>query len=583
MAVVQISRIQHRRGKQEDFPQLASAEFGWSLDQRRLFIGNGTLEEGAPTTGVTEILTEHSDVLSLSRSYTFKGLLAGFTVTTGPDDNNPVIRTLQDKLDDFVSVRDFGAIGDGVADDTAAIQRAMTNPLGTAGAGGGLSFTHRTIYFPAGNYLITETLDMPPFTRLQGEGKTSTTIIGKYIAPKETVYDTGDPLTSTYLTDTGAMIRVVDSAGQTGQFYWRRVDGVRPYGLEYHISDMGFDQQSIRTAGGLIVTGPVVQIDGGTTFVFKNCLFTGPLIDYPGDGSEADNYRDNRNDPGVDISMAAVLLTGWSDYKAVRDVRIHDCELVNMNYGIQCLGEIHNIEVTSSYFDGCVTHINLGGDNPQFQIDGDYIVFGTSITGNYFRYSGAQGVIVGNSSKNVSLASNAFAGAGYESRSGDGPVYPAIEFLGDGHYSIGDTFDNYLATDYGFPDVETNSFNCSVIGDNRNGITSGLSTERRAISATLDDQASMTSLGAFDNGLDYNVSSNYTCTYNVAHNGQVRNGVLRVANNSGVVTWEDEYTESGDAAFALSANSSTGDIEYTSDAVGDSAVITYKINFLITP
>jgi hypothetical protein len=58
---------------------------------------------------------------------------------------------------------------------------------------------------------------------------------------------------------------------------------------------------------------------------------------------------------------------------------------------------------------------------------------------------------------------------------------------------------------------------------------------------------------------------------------------MRVANNSGVVTWEDEYTESGDAAFALSANSSTGDIEYTSDVTGDSAVITYKINFLITP
>jgi hypothetical protein len=42
MAIVQISRIQHRRGLQQDLPQLASGELGWSIDERRLYIGNGT-------------------------------------------------------------------------------------------------------------------------------------------------------------------------------------------------------------------------------------------------------------------------------------------------------------------------------------------------------------------------------------------------------------------------------------------------------------------------------------------------------------------------------------------------------------
>ena len=60
MAVIQISKIQVRRGLQENLPQLASGEFGWSIDERRLFIGNGTLAEGAPSTGVTEILTEYT-------------------------------------------------------------------------------------------------------------------------------------------------------------------------------------------------------------------------------------------------------------------------------------------------------------------------------------------------------------------------------------------------------------------------------------------------------------------------------------------------------------------------------------------
>ena len=60
MAVIQISQIQVRSGLQEDLPQLATGEFGWSVDTQRLFIGKGTLAEGAPMVGVTEILTEYS-------------------------------------------------------------------------------------------------------------------------------------------------------------------------------------------------------------------------------------------------------------------------------------------------------------------------------------------------------------------------------------------------------------------------------------------------------------------------------------------------------------------------------------------
>lgn len=62
MAIVQISRITHRRGLQQDLPQLAPGELGWCLDSRLLFIGNGTLEEGSPAIGNTEVLTEFSNI-----------------------------------------------------------------------------------------------------------------------------------------------------------------------------------------------------------------------------------------------------------------------------------------------------------------------------------------------------------------------------------------------------------------------------------------------------------------------------------------------------------------------------------------
>lgn len=62
MAIVQISQVKHRHGLQENLPQLATAELGWSVDSQKLYIGNGTLAEGAPEIGNTEILTEHSNL-----------------------------------------------------------------------------------------------------------------------------------------------------------------------------------------------------------------------------------------------------------------------------------------------------------------------------------------------------------------------------------------------------------------------------------------------------------------------------------------------------------------------------------------
>jgi len=59
MAILQISRIQSRRGLREDLPTLSSAELGWAIDTRELYIGNGDPGESSPMPGKnTRILTE---------------------------------------------------------------------------------------------------------------------------------------------------------------------------------------------------------------------------------------------------------------------------------------------------------------------------------------------------------------------------------------------------------------------------------------------------------------------------------------------------------------------------------------------
>ena len=60
MAVVQISRIQLRRGKEESgtgVPVLASGELAWAVDTQNLYIGSGSVGEGAPAVGNVKILT----------------------------------------------------------------------------------------------------------------------------------------------------------------------------------------------------------------------------------------------------------------------------------------------------------------------------------------------------------------------------------------------------------------------------------------------------------------------------------------------------------------------------------------------
>jgi hypothetical protein len=58
-------------------------------------------------------------------------------------------RTIHQKLQEMVSVKDFGAVGDGVADDTVAINQAIES-LGAAGG---------TVYFPTGVYMVRRYLD----------------------------------------------------------------------------------------------------------------------------------------------------------------------------------------------------------------------------------------------------------------------------------------------------------------------------------------------------------------------------------------------------------------------------------------
>jgi hypothetical protein len=70
-----------------------------------------------------------------------------------PAPRAPVMRTLP-ATKQWASVRDFGAVGDGVTDDTAAVQKAID--------------ANRVVYLPLGFYLVQDTIRLKPDTVLIG-------------------------------------------------------------------------------------------------------------------------------------------------------------------------------------------------------------------------------------------------------------------------------------------------------------------------------------------------------------------------------------------------------------------------------
>jgi hypothetical protein len=82
-----------------------------------------------------------------------------------------VARTTASKLQESVSVKDFGAVGDGTTDDTAAIQAAVT----ACSIGG-------TVLFPAGQYKLTAAVTINKPITIQGVGTGSfVNDLGSYV------------------------------------------------------------------------------------------------------------------------------------------------------------------------------------------------------------------------------------------------------------------------------------------------------------------------------------------------------------------------------------------------------------------
>jgi hypothetical protein len=184
MAVIEIARIQIRRGQENlnRVPRLEPGEFAWAQDTENLYIGK-RISEGAADDENTRILTEKD----LSEENLFKALnISSATVltpyqyraTSAHISATTVIRLLQDKLDESVSLTEFGVIPSFTATDISAqFQTAVDTIFKNSSWNSWERMdARRELKVPPGHYYISNAIELPPYSTLSGESPELTKI-----------------------------------------------------------------------------------------------------------------------------------------------------------------------------------------------------------------------------------------------------------------------------------------------------------------------------------------------------------------------------------------------------------------------
>ena len=536
MPIVQISRIQHRRGKATNLPQLAAGELGWVVDEQRLYIGNGTVADGAPAVGNTEIVTSNSTAFSTAVTYTYKGYLGSSTpILTGA--TTDITRTLQQTLDDYVSVKAFGAVGDGSTADLPAIQRALEELYSDTDQAD--SRSHRILFFPAGQYNISGSIKIPPYAHLRGEG------------PGKTIFAQSGGNAPVAITE--------DTSAQS----WSDI------GLGGATTPTQIQVEGICFANGEAYGG--ISIDQSSNVKFTSCKFQGS---YSSGGADVSASKGITQRSTTALSSSNVIFDSCQFTKFARLVDLSydltGMKFINCDFSIAYYGAIIGEAV-----DGSTSGLTKGPKDVQFlnsrwSTIGQQAIYVLTSSSGADSGTGEVKNIISFANYFASDVSNNFGGVdSFEE-------VPVIQFNTDQCRSIGDYFDrtHQRATTLNpAPEVQ--------------GI--GTQTGHTIQHTLINNTSSATSTGI---RLPALAGKSIIINYKITRSSTYRVGQLVVNASTTAVSYDDTFNESnGDVGVDLTAvldnldstaGNETAIIKYTTtDMSSTNATIDYQVTQMV--
>lgn len=516
MAVVQISKIQVRRGQKNQgtgIPQLASGEFGWAVDAQELYIGNGAVNEGAPAVGNTQILTSATNIFELAASYSYENDTD--YITTGTN------RTLQNKLDDFVTAADFGMSGEVTQDATEKLQTALDQLYLNIDKTSENSKV--VLYFAPGIYSISDTIYIPPQVNLVGAGKDKTIIRNSTANTTAFISVNADSSIGSYADH---------STTTTGN----------------QCSNISIKDLNLETTQ----TNNLLQLDSCKDSEFNNVVFKGAW------------------DVGtIATTNCALVLNNLTSSVTSNNLHFHQCDFDNFSYGVYS-----DWDVNSNSWNECkFSNLGLG------------LAFGTGLTAldsllNSGKRTGALSNKIENSifsdvsrqaihfkfgNSNISR-NNTFLRVGNEQGAEFEPLYAIIEFEKENNLSDNDSFSRteVLAN-------TTANYTYAYIGEIKGRVSANYRDVfyRNDIIPTTIAQTKL----RLPADTSSSKSSHYIVDYSLTSlvYNSTRRGSLHVIHNSTseTVAFTDEYDYVGDADKETDIRFSTGLANVDGDGVNE--------------
>lgn len=264
-----------------------------------------------------------------------------------PAGTGAVATTVQSKLRETVSVKDFGAVGDGVADDTAAIQAAL-DYAGSITTG---KVNHAAVYLPSGAYKASN-LQMPLGVKLYGDGPAMSQII---------------------VTDTvNACIKMNDYTAVDGiTFYYpNQTTTGTPTVYPATITNGSTTPGSYGSITNCRANGvyDFINLTGCTKFLIRDCdglpLHNGIVCDTFLDGLTIDNVHFNGSFTSYGSTTLAWVFNNATafDIKRVDQPKLSNIFAFGYQYGIVIeggapSGSANMVEICNFGFDRCKTPI----------------------------------------------------------------------------------------------------------------------------------------------------------------------------------------------------------------------------------